>query len=185
MAEADGDHLSREELFALCVFLFIAGHETTMGLLAGGTTALLQHPDQFDLLKSDPAGLAECAVEEFTRLESPVTRAVRVPTEDIEIRGNTIPRGQTITMLLIAANRDPDVFCDPHRLDITRKPNKHFGFGHGIHFCLGAPLARLEGRIAFRAIAERVPGLKLATDHIPYKPALGVRSILSLPVRTG
>ena len=184
-AEADGDRLGRDELLALCVFLFVAGHDTTMGLLAGGTAALLRHPEQWAMFKSDPEGLAESAVEEFVRYESPVTRAVRVPTEDIEIRGTTIPRGQTLTLLLVAANRDPEAFANPNRIDIQRHPNKHLGFGYGIHFCLGAALARLEGKIAFRAIAQRLPNLELATDHVPYSPALGKRSISSLPIRTG
>ncbi len=180
--EEDGDRLTKEELFALCVFLFLAGHETTMGLLAGGTLGLLQNRDQFDLLKSDPGTHIDKAVEEIVRYECPVTRAVRVPTEDIEVRGKTIKKGDTITMLLGAANRDPAVFSEPDRLDITRHPNKHLGFGLGIHFCLGAPLARREGRIAFPAIAKRFPTMKLATEAVDYKRALGIRSILSLPV---
>lgn len=180
--EEDGDRLTKEELFALCVFLFLAGHETTMGLLAGGTLGLLQNRDQFDLLKSDPGTHIDKAVEEIVRYACPVTRAVRVPTEDIEVRGKTIKKGDTITMLLGAANRDPAVFSEPDRLDITRHPNKHLGFGLGIHFCLGAPLARREGRIAFPAIAKRFPTMKLATEAVDYKRALGIRSILSLPV---
>jgi len=180
--EEDGDRLSKDELFALCVFLFLAGHETTMGLLAGGIIALLRNPDQFDLLKSDPETHIDKAIEEIVRYECPVTRAVRVPTEDIEVRGKTLKKGDTITMLLGAANRDPEVFTDPDRFDITRHPNKHLGFGLGIHFCLGAPLARREGRIAFPAVAERFPEMKLAIDQIEYKPALGIRSIISLPV---
>ena len=180
--EEDGDRLTKEELFALCVFLFLAGHETTMGLLAGGTLGLLRNRDQFDLLKSDPDTHIDKAVEEIVRYECPVTRAVRVPTEDIEVRGKTIKKGDTITMLLGAANRDPAVFSEPDRLDITRHPNKHLGFGLGIHFCLGAPLARREGRIAFPAIAKRFPTMKLATEAVDYKRALGIRSILSLPV---
>ena len=180
--EEDGDRLTKEELFALCVFLFLAGHETTMGLLAGGTLGLLQNRDQFDLLKSDPGTHIDKAVEEIVRYECPVTRAVRVPTEDIEVRGKTIKKGDTITMLLGAANRDPAVFSEPDRLDITRHPNKHLGFGLGIHFCLGAPLARREGRIAFPEIVKRFPTMKLATEAVDYKRALGIRSILSLPV---
>jgi cytochrome P450 len=181
-AEADGDRLSREELFAMCVFLYVAGHETTVSLLASGTLALLQHPDQFDRLRADPNGLVEMAVEEFLRYEPPVTRAVRVPGEDFEWRGRTIRQGQTITMLIGAANRDPAVFDNPDRLDITRHPNKHLGFGHGIHFCLGAPLARLEAHIAFRAIAQRLPRIRLAEGETRFRPAFGIRSLQSLPV---
>jgi len=181
-AEADGDRLSREELFGLCVFLYVAGHETTVSLLASGTLALLRHPEQFDLLRSDPEGLVGGAVEEFLRFEPPVTRAVRVPGEDFDWRGKTIRQGQTITMLIGAANRDPAVFDDPDRLDIRRQPNRHLGFGHGIHFCLGAPLARLEANIAFRAIARRLPGMRLGGGEVRYRPALGIRSLQSLPV---
>jgi cytochrome P450 len=181
-AEADGDRLHREELFGLCVFLYVAGHETTVSLLASGTLALLQHRDQFDLLRSDPEGLVESAVEEFLRYESPVTRAVRVPSEDFEWHGQRIRQGETITMLIGAANRDPAVFDNPDRLDIMRRPNRHLGFGQGIHFCLGAPLARLEAQIAFRAIARRLPRLRLAEGEIRYRPALGIRSLQSLPV---
>ena len=181
-AEADGDYLSRDELFALCVFLYVAGHETTMSLLSAGTWLLLKHPEQFETLKSDPDRLVEPAVEEFLRYESPVTRAVRVAAEDLDWGGRTVPEGQTVMMLLGAANRDPRVFDDPDRLDITRVPNKHLGFGHGIHFCLGAPLARLEANIAFKVIAQRLPHMRLATDHVTWRPTLGTRSIESLPV---
>jgi cytochrome P450 len=181
-AEADGDRLSREELFGLCVFLYVAGHETTASLLSSGTRALLEHPEQFDRLRADPDGRVEGAVEEFLRYESPVTRAVRVPGEDFEWRGRTIRQGETITLLIGAANRDPAVFDDPDRLDIARHPNRHLGFGQGIHFCLGAPLARLEGQIAFRAIARRLPGMRLCGGELRYRPALGIRSLESLPV---
>jgi hypothetical protein len=181
-AEADGDRLSREELFGLCVFLYVAGHETTASLLGSGTLALLQHPEQFDRLRADPDGLVEGAVEEFLRYESPVTRAVRVPGKDFDWRGRTIRQGQTITMLIGAANRDPAAFDEPDRLDITRQPNRHLGFGQGIHFCLGAPLARLEANIAFRAIARRLPGMRLGEGEVRYRPALGIRSLQSLPV---
>jgi pimeloyl-[acyl-carrier protein] synthase len=182
-ASSDDDRLSREEVFALCMFLYVAGHETTMGLLSAGTWLLLTHPDQFELLKSDPDGLVAPAVEEFLRYESPVARAVRVAAEDTEIGGRTVLAGQTVMMLIGAANRDPRVFDDPERLDITRQPNPHLGFGHGIHFCIGAALARLEAHVAFKAIATRLPDLKLDADEIGWRPTLGTRSIEALPVR--
>ena len=181
-AEADGDRLTKEELFAMCVFLFVAGHETTMGLLASGTLALLQHTDQLERMKADPKGLVATAVEEFLRYEAPVTRAVRRAAEDFEWRGRQIRKGETTVTLLGAANRDPEQFPDPDRLDIGRDPNKHLGFGFGIHFCIGAPLARLEGKVAFPAILERFPNMQLAADRIEYQPAFGIRSIKALPV---
>lgn len=181
-AEEDGDRLTKDELFALCVFLFVAGHETTMGLLANGTLALLQYPDQHEKMKADPEGLVAPAIEEFLRYESPVTRAVRRAVEDFDWRGKKIRKGETTMSLLGAANRDPEQFPDPDRLDIERDPNKHLGFGFGIHFCIGAPLARLEGKVAFPAILRRFPNMQLATDRIEYVPAFGIRSIKALPL---
>ena len=181
-AEADGDRLSRDELFALCVFLYLAGHETTVSLLSSGTKLLLQHPHQFDLLKADPDKLLEPAVEEFLRYDAPVTRAVRVPAEPISFNGHIVPEGQTVMLLLGSANRDPSVFEEPDRLDIKRWPNRHLGFGHGIHFCLGASLARLEANIAFKAIARRLPDMNLATDRVRWGKTGGIRSIEPLPV---
>ena len=182
-AEADGERLNREELFAMCVFIFLAGHETTAGLLANGTLAMLEHQDQFDLFKSDPDSLADRAIEEFLRWEPPVTRGVRRAKQDFEWRGRQIRKGQTVTNLIGAANRDPDVFQHPNQLNILRHPNEHLGFGHGIHFCIGAPLARLEAKLAFPAIVRRFPDMKLVTDQIQYKPAMGIRSIETLQIR--
>lgn len=182
-AEADGDRLSSQELFAMCVFLFLAGHETTMGFLASGMLALLQHPEQFARLRADPDGLVDGAVEEFLRYEPPVTRGVRRAKVDFTWRDRSIRKGQTITMLIGGANRDPEQFPDPDRLDIGRQPNRHLAFGFGGHFCLGAPLARLEGQIAFRAIARRCPPMTLMSDQFAYQPAMGIRSLMALPVR--
>jgi len=181
-AEANGDRLSRDELFALCVFLYNAGHETTVSLLSSGTLLLLRHPDQFKMLQADLDSLLEPAIEEFLRYEPAVPRAVRVPVEPYRFGAYIVPQGQTIMMLLSAANRDPDVFSDPDRFDITRWPNKHLGFGHGIHFCLGAPLARLEANIAFRAIVERLSNMQLATDQVHWQSLAGLRSVAALPV---
>ena len=182
-AEADGDRLSADEMMALCVFLFNAGHETTMSLLAGGTHALLTHPDQFALLAEDPDARVESAVEEFVRYHNPVTRSIRRVAENFTWRGRSLKHGQTITMLLMAANRDPDQFPDPDRLDILRHPNKHLGFGFGIHFCLGAPLARLEARIAFRTLVDHLPHWQLAGDDIELQPTFGLRSLKQLRLR--
>jgi len=184
-AEDDGDRLNKDEMFGLCVFLFVAGHETTMSLLSSGTLALLQHPEQFEKLKADPDGLVETAIEEFLRYESPVTRSVRRASCDFEWHGRRIQKGQTITLLMSAANRDPDQFPDPDRVDIARTPNKHLAFGFAQHFCLGAQLARMEGNIAFRAIARRLPDMRLDTDRVAYQPAFGIRALVALPVRTG
>ena len=144
-----------------------------------------QNPEQFRLLKADPEGLVEKAVEEFVRYDSPGTRGVRRALVDFEWRGSRIRAGQTVTNLIGAANRDPERFPDPDKLDITRHPNEHLGFGQGIHFCLGASLARLEGKIAFRAMMRRLPDMELVTDRVSYKPVIGIRSLETLPVRLG
>ena len=182
-AEAEGDRLTKDELFALCVFLFLAGHETTMGLLGNGTLALLQYPDEFEKLKANTDDLIDSAVEEFLRYESPVTRGARLATQDFLWRGKSIQKGQTVTMLLGSANHDPEKFPDPDTLDIERHPNQHLSFGFGTHFCLGAQLARIEAQIAFRAMMQRLPEMQLDTDCIEYQPAMGIRSLKSLPVR--
>ena len=182
-AEAEGDRLTKDELFALCVFLFLAGHETTMGLLGNGTLALLQYPDEFEKLKANADDLIDSAVEELLRYESPVTRGARLATQDFTWRGKSIQKGQTVTMLLGSANHDPEKFPDPDTLDIERQPNQHLSFGFGTHFCLGAQLARIEAKIAFRAMMQRLPEMQLDTDCIEYQPAMGIRSLKSLPVR--
>ena len=146
---------------------------------------LLEHPDQLSLLKLDPDCLIGSAVEEFLRYDLSVTRGARLDKCDFALRCQQIRKGQTVTHLIGVANRDPSVFQDPDRLDITRDPNEHLSFGHGIHFCIGGPLARLEAQIAFRALAGRFPAMQLATDTVQYKPALGIRSVEALPVRLG
>ena len=183
-AEADGDRLSREELFALCLFLYNAGHDTTVSLLGSGMLLLLSHPEQFEMLKADLDKLLEPAVEEFLRYESPVPRAVRVPVEAMPVGNRMVPVGETIMFMIGAANRDPAVFAEPDRFDIARWPNKHVGFGHGIHFCLGAQLARIEANVAFRAIAQRIPHVKLMDDSIRWRSVTGIRSVEALHIRT-
>ena len=181
--EEEGDRLSRAELFGLCVFLFVAGHETTSGMIATGTLALLSHSDQFEKLKANPDDVVDSAVEEIIRYDASVTRGARLALEDFELRGRHIRKGQTVIHLIHSANRDPRQFPEPDRFDITRHPNKHLGFGFGIHFCMGAPLARLEGQIAFKAIARRLGDMTLNSDSFSYKPAMGIRSLEALPVR--
>jgi len=181
-AHADGERLSRDEMLALCVFLFIAGHETTASGIANGVLALLRHPDQFAALKADPDGLVAGAIEEALRYESPVPRSVRVARDDMELGGKRIRSGQLVVMLLGAANRDPAQFPNPDVFDIRRKPSRTLAFGHGLHFCLGALLARLEMDIAFRTIAKRLPNLRLADETILWKTAMGLRAPQSLPI---
>ena len=161
-AEAEGDRLSEDELLAMVTILIIAGHETTVNLIGNGTLALLQHPEQLGLLRENPA-LIKSAVEELLRFASPVQMATeRYAREDVTIGGTMIPRGELVLAALGAANRDERQFPTPDVLDITREPNRHLAFGQGAHFCVGAPLARLEGAIAFETLLRRSPGLRLA-----------------------
>jgi len=182
-AEEDGDRLNHDELLALGVFLFIAGHETTMHLIANGLLSLLQHPDQFEKLKTDVAGKVERTVEELLRYDNSVTRAVRQAKEDIEVAGKLIRRGQTLVLLLGAANRDPAQFTDPDRLDIERHPNKHASLGWGPHFCLGGQLARLEIDIALRGIVRLLPEVRLAEQDFAHRPTFGIRALDALWVK--
>ncbi len=182
-AEVDGDCLSEEELFALCIFLFVAGHETTASLLANGTMLLLTHPDQLAILKSRPQELLDTAIEELIRFESPVTRAIRHAVEDVKIGDRSLRAGDTIVFLIGAVNRDPAQFPAPEKLNIQRAPNKHLGFGWGRHFCLGAELARLEARIAFPLIFQLLPNLRLTDELCKWRPIFGIRSLSTLPIR--
>lgn len=161
-AEEDGDTLNRMELLSMLFLLLVAGHETTVNLIGNGTLALLQHPDQLQKLRSDPA-LIKPAVEEMLRYNGPVDITTnRWAFEDVEIGGKVIGQGDMVYASLLAANRDPEQFPDPDRFDITRDPNRHIAFGNGIHYCVGAPLARMEGAIALNALVQRLPQLELA-----------------------
>jgi cytochrome P450 len=179
--ELEGDKLTKAELLATCALLLIAGHETTVNLIGNGTLALLQHPDQWRLLQEQP-GLAGAAVEELLRYDSPVQMTTRIAHETFDFHGHTIRRGQEVAFLLGAANRDPDRFPAPDRLELTRGDSRHLSFGGGIHYCLGAPLARLEGEIAFAALARRLPTLHLATDTIKHRDNFLLRGLSELPV---
>ncbi len=159
-AEEQGDTFSQDELYSMFVLLQIGGHETTTNLIGNGLLALLQNPDQLLKLRNSPA-LLETAVEELLRYHSPIQATARIATEDLEIGGNPISAGQYISTYLAAANRDPDQFPDPDRLDITRQENRHLAFSFGPHFCLGAALARLEGQIAIGTVLRRMPQLRL------------------------
>ena len=144
--------------------------------------ALLQNPNQLQKLKENPA-LIETAVEELLRYDGPLQRQLRAATEDFEIRGERISKGQMVCPMLGAANRDPEQFADPDRLDIERQENHHIAFGFGIHWCVGAPLARIETQIAIKALLRRLPRLELKTDVVDRPQDFTVRSIRSLPVR--
>jgi cytochrome P450 len=181
-AEEGDQRLTEEELLGLCVLVFIAGHETTQNLIGNGLLALLRNPDQLALLRGDPA-LTRNSIEELLRYDSPVQLTGRSATVDIEVGGHTIGQGQEVVVLLGAANRDPGVFPDPDRLDITRDRVQVLSFGGGVHFCLGAPLARLEGQIAFNALLRRFPALELAGDEPEWRNTLTLRGLTSLPVR--
>jgi len=180
-AEEAGDTLSEDELLATCILLLIAGHETTVNLIGNGTRALLRHPGELRRLRDDPR-LVAGAVEELLRWDGPVQRTARIPSEDVPIGGRTIPKGDMVMPFIGAADRDPAQFPDPDRLDIARADNRHIAFGWGIHFCLGAPLARVEGQIAIDTLVRRLPGLALATGRPEYRQSLTLRGLKALPV---
>ena len=183
-AEDDGDRFTEDELLGMVFLLLVAGHETTVNLIANGTLALLTHPDQLALLRSDRA-LTSTAVEEFLRYDGPLqTAEMSFAREEFTLHGVTIPSGATVLSAILAANRDEAVFTRANELDITRTPNKHLAFGQGIHYCLGAPLARLEGKIAFTALLERCPELRLVTapEQIRYQNVMILHKLQSLPV---
>jgi cytochrome P450 len=182
-AEEEGDRLSADELRAITVLLFIAGHETTMNLIGNGTYALLQHPDQLALVRDDPE-MARSAIEELLRYDGPVHVTARVPTEDIDIGGTPIAAGDRMVVALGAANRDPAQYPDPDRLDVTREDNRHLTFSHGIHFCLGASLARVEGQVAIPRLLQRFPDLALAAEP-SYREHLVLRGLTELQVAIG
>jgi cytochrome P450 len=181
-AQEERDALSEAELVSTSLLLLIAGHETTTNLIGNGLLALLRHPDQLERLRAEPA-LLENAIEELLRYDSPVQATVRIAIEDVEMGGVVIPKGAAVLPLLGAANRDPAEFAEPDRLDLARENVRHLSFGLGTHFCLGAGLARLEARLAFRGLIERFPRIQLATDAPEYRPNPFLRGLRSLPVR--
>jgi hypothetical protein len=181
-AEEAGDRLSADELYANAALLLVAGNETTTNLIGNGTLALLRNPGQLARLTADPS-LIPTAVEELLRFDSPVQFTVRVLTDEISLGGKSLRSGQMVLLLIGAANRDPEHFADPDRLDVTRTDNKHLAFGLGSHFCLGAPLARLEARVAFQTLLRRMPGLRLDGPEPRYRPHFNLRGLTALPVR--
>ena len=180
-AEEEGDHLTTDELYATCALLLVAGHETTVNLIGNGTLALLRNPAQLALLRADPS-LTRSAVEELLRYDSPVQLTSRIVLAEVDVDGQRIPPGMQLSFMLGAANHDPAVFTDPHTLDIARKPNPHLAFGSGIHYCLGAPLARLEAQIAFDTLLRRFATLALLDDNPPHRDNYLLRGLERLPV---
>ncbi len=183
-AEQDGDRLNEDELIAMIFILLLAGHETTVNLIGNGTLALLENPDQLHKLQNQPE-LIDSAVEELLRFTNPVEQiAPRYNLEEVELSGQKIPKGSRILLGIASANRDETAFPNADQLDITRTPNKHLAFGLGIHYCLGAPLARMEGKIALQRLVARFPNMQLAVkpDEVQWRTSMAVRGLKTLPI---
>jgi len=183
LAQAENEGVfTRHQVLVNTALLLFAGHETTMNLICNGALAFIRHPEQWERLRADPAGAARVATEECLRYDPPVKSTQRIAAEDVERHGKTIRKGDRLRWIMAAANRDPRAFADPDRFDIARQPNPHVSFGAGIHYCLGASLARIEGQEVFCALAERFGSLRLETDELSYQPSIQFRSLASLPV---
>ena len=183
-SEEQGDRLSEDELISMVFLLLFAGHETTVNLIGNGVLELVRHPDQLDALRTEPA-LIDSAIDEMLRFTNPVgVVAPRFATEDVEVAGVVIPRGSTVNLLIASANLDETAFPDASRFDITRTPNRHVSFGLGTHYCLGAPLARLETRVALPALLRRFGRLDLAVppEQLRWSPNIGLRGLQALPL---
>jgi cytochrome P450 len=182
--EEQGDRLHEQELFSMMILLIVAGHETAVNLIGNGVLALLQNPDQLALLR-EQHGLIDGAIEEILRYDGPVERAtMRFAAQDVVVGDQTIHQGDAVSLVLAAADRDPAQFADPDRFDITRANNRHLGFGLGIHYCLGAALARLEGKIALEVLLERLPRLRLAVapETLKWRKVPILRGVQHLPL---
>jgi cytochrome P450 len=173
---------TRHQVLVNTSLLLLAGHETTINLICNGTLSFIQHPDQWALYKEDPVGRAKWATEECLRYDAPVKSIQRLASQDIEVRGKVMEKNDRIRWFISSANRDPNVFAEPDKFDITRQPNPHVAFGNGVHHCLGATLARVEGQEVFKALAERFPNLQLKSEELDYQPSITFRSLKSLPV---
>lgn len=183
-AEERGQVLSEDELVATCILLLFAGHETTTNLIGNGVLALFRNRDELEAWRQD-SSLTESAVEELLRYDGPTPAMVRIAVEDLEVEGRRIRRGDRIFLMINAANRDPQQFRDSDRLDLRREDNRHLAFGYGIHFCIGAPLARLEAQLAIPTLLRRLPDLQLATKSLEWIDSLIFRGVRSLPVSFG
>jgi cytochrome P450 len=179
--EDEGTVLNEGELLSTCILLLVAGHETTVNLISGGTLALLEHPDQRVRFRDDPS-VQRSGIEEMLRYVSPVQLTGRALLEDMELDGVALRAGDFAMLLIASGNHDPAQFDEPERFDVSRTPNNHLGFGFGIHHCLGAPLARMEAQVALGALVRRAPDLALATDRVAYKHNIVLRGMEALPV---
>jgi cytochrome P450 len=180
-AQDESGDLADDELIANLMLMFMAGHETTTNLLSNGMLTLLRHPDQLARLRANPE-LMPSAVEEMLRFESPANVVARITRAPLRISGVDIPAGELLYCLTGAANRDPSVFANPQQFDIGRTPNPHLSFGGGVHYCIGAPLARLEAAVAFEALLSRFPSLQLAQAEIQWRPLINLRGLTALPL---
>jgi cytochrome P450 len=180
-AEEQGDLLSEDELLATCVLLLVAGNETTTNLIGNGMLALLQNPDQRRELQADPA-LIPAAVEEMLRYDGPAQMTSRIATEDMELRGQQVEKGQVLLAILGAANHDPEQFADADSFDVRRQNNRHLAFGYGIHYCIGAPLALAEAQVAFETLLRRFPEPEPSFEEPQWGASFILRGLKSLPI---
>jgi len=181
-AEVEGDRLTEDEIIANCIITLVGGLETTTNLIGNGDLTLLRHPNEMQRLRNDPA-LIVSAVEELLRYESPSQHTARLASADIQLGGKAIRKRQAVIAVMGAGNRDPDRFPDPNRLDLARQDNRHLAFGWAAHFCFGAPLARLEGQIAFATLLNRFPELALEPGPVIWRENLGLRGLKALHVK--
>ena len=184
LAEVDGQHLSEDEVIANIIVTMVGGQETTTNLIGNGLLTLIRQPEHLAALRDDPAMMAT-GIEELLRWESPSQHTARIAPEDTAIGGRLIPKGAAVMAVMAAGNRDPGRFAEPDTLDLKRADNRHLAFGWSAHFCFGAPLARMEARIAFRAMLDRLPEPRLATDRLEWRTNSGLRGLKALPIRFG
>jgi cytochrome P450 len=180
-AEIDGERLTEEEVIANSIITMVGGQETTTNLIGSGTLSLLRNPDELEKLRAD-LSMIPAAVEELLRYESPSQHTARLAPDDLELGGKLIRKRQAVQAVMAAANRDPERFPDPDRLDVTRQDNRHVAFGYGAHFCFGAPLARIEGQIAFEEMIRQLPNWSLDGGPLVWRTNLGLRGLTSLRV---